>query len=668
MDYKNFTNCLRFVLVDDGMSDEKIEKLVSSCKENGYDNVMLFLNAETFNRGHITIDEAKDWVELLKKAAARLREEGISVSLNNWMEAGHGDRMIPHKKEHNFTYMVDHNGKTSHDVACPMDENWQNYFFPYLEYIVKELKPDTYWVEDDFRLHNHGGLDWGGCFCEKHMAEYNKRLNKNYTREEFVKKIFEKGKCNEERKVWLEVSRDCLLDVAEKINAVVKKASPETDIGLMTSAPESHCMEGREWEKLFSTLCKDGHKIDRINLPTYIEITGKEYCNRFNSKSMAVRAFLDDDTIVLPEMENAIDPSVHTKSPKFFRYMLESSIPLCLSGMTYSIFGFHGNGIVDYFGYNKAVKELKPYLQAVKDTGIRYKDLTGVIVPIDEKASYNKEIVNEFRDLMPNDFMAGGYLSSMGVNFKFSTEKSFKNKTVVLFGDNMDNFTNEQIIDTFKNNFVYLDGSGVLKLNERGLSDLISLKEFKIYYGGTAQSYEECATGELVCGLKRFRGGKSFGKYVSITYNDNVEIKANVYDSLFNVTGNGFAVGKGFAIWPYVIDKNTDIIWKGLCNELVRHNFITTLLEQKNPLIVCEYQGISPYLYDCPDKKVVIITNSTLENYEKIKCKVHEVDFEKVYAVEKSGQTKEISFTRVGDEVEFDTELAYLSTVTLILK
>ena len=92
MDYKVYHNCLRVQITNDDAQDERIENIVQHCKQYGFDNVMLCINQEEFNLGHIPLEMAKPWVEVLKKAADALRREGLSVSINNWMEIGHCDR------------------------------------------------------------------------------------------------------------------------------------------------------------------------------------------------------------------------------------------------------------------------------------------------------------------------------------------------------------------------------------------------------------------------------------------------------------------------------------------------------------------------------------------------------------------------------------------------
>ena len=154
-----FQNCLRMQIIPDEYEDERIDRLILHCKKYKINNVILNLNAEDLFAGHLTPQEISPWVETAKKAAARLRNEKISIGLHHWITIGQ-----------NFTTMVDFNGKRSESVVCPLCENWRAHFTEFLGYLIREIKPDFYWLEDDFRLHNHSPLEWGGCFCEKHIA------------------------------------------------------------------------------------------------------------------------------------------------------------------------------------------------------------------------------------------------------------------------------------------------------------------------------------------------------------------------------------------------------------------------------------------------------------------------------------------------------------------
>ena len=154
MDYKTYHNCLRVQITNDPLQNERINNIADHCAKYGFDNVMLCINQEEFNVGHITLQMAKPWIEVLKKAANTLREKGIFVSINNWIEIGHADRGRHWFDGQNFQPFVDMNGNPADNIACPLCENWFDYFSEYASYIVKEIKPDTFSFLFYYRIEN----------------------------------------------------------------------------------------------------------------------------------------------------------------------------------------------------------------------------------------------------------------------------------------------------------------------------------------------------------------------------------------------------------------------------------------------------------------------------------------------------------------------------------
>lgn len=666
MEYQKFHHCLRLQITPDYMQDERIVDLVAHCVKYGFDNVMLMLNLEEFHAGHISTEEAKPWVEVMKKAKRKLEEHGITISVNNWIEMGHADRGMFFLENRNFTGLTDMNGRKSTAQACPMGENWRAYFAEYVSFLVKELLPDTYWIEDDFRLHNHLPLDGSGCFCEQHMTYYNEKLHTNYTREEFVKKIFEQGPCNPERKVWLDANRDVMLSLAEWIVRAVKEANPDTDVALMSSLPGMHCIEGRDWEKLFGTLGQGGNRIHRIHLG-YGETSGKDMLYYFNAGAMAVRAMLDDDVIIMPETENG-PASLYSRSPKYFRFMLELGIPLVLSGMTYSIYDFVGNGVRESFGYGQEVCNMRPYMQAIQDLGLRFSTLAGVVIPIDQMASYYKTIEKDYEDLIPTEYEAAAYLSGLGLSFCYSREKEFSNKTIFLTGSSADCFTDEQLCNLFTNNFVMLDGTGVLALQKRNLLSMIHAKTARKVepYSGY-QAYEECADDKLeICGVRKLRAScrQNAGAFVEVEYDNTVQAQTHVYNQNRKRLAPAFVSGTGFAVTPYCL---TQQLGMQFCD--LRRYFVTeTIAAHTQRYAFCDIPGVSPYLYEQEDRSVLILLNGNVDTYPEIPLRLGGVSFTKVSVLNKQGDVVSVPFKLQGDFVVVKMELEYLSSTILILE
>ena len=662
-----FENSLRIQITPDEYAPERIQGLVLHCKKYGFTNVIFLTAGEEFFLGHVSIEEIKPWVEVIKSAAEKLRENGISVSLHHWIGIGHLDRGVRLKPDQNFTTMVDFNGKQSLSVACPLDENWQQHFSTLLSYLIKEIKPDYYWVEDDFRLHNHAPLEWGGCFCEKHIASFNQLLGTSYSRAEFCEKAFQKGEPTKEREVWLTISRKTMLDYASLIYKIIKSANPATNIALMTSFPEEHCLEARDWTELFEIFSGGKEKLNRIHLPGYFERSGKDYMYDFNAISMAIRAFSPKDTKILPELENgSINP--FRKNARYLAFQLESAIPLCLSGMTYNVYDPVANGVVEEFGFAQAVQKLTPYMQAVMDTGANYFHLKGVVVPIDETIVYKKKIKSSFYDLRTNLFNTAAYVSAMGLSYRYSKEKSFNGETVFLFGDAVYLFTDEELKDLFENNNVVVDGGAALLLKERNLLSLIGAKDATLYPAETGyQTYEQIAGEQEIYGIKGFRAScrLAAGDFVKIDYIDEKEIDvlSNVYNATQTIKWNAFVQNKNVLINPFVVDKKLYTQF----SELRRH-FVSSFVEKKTKVVAnTRTEGVNPYLYVDEKETILMIVNGTLENLEKTEFYVKGVQFDKIVSVDKDGVLREANFEICDGQVCVERALEYMSTVTFRL-
>lgn len=665
MDFKKWQNCLRIQIAPDKDQDLKLNQLVNHCKKHGFTDVMAMLNAEELCNGHITIEETKPWVELFKKERKLLLENGITFSVNGWIEAGHADRGWKLKEGQNYHTLVDFEGRKSVFTACFLDENFRKDYLEYVYYLVSELKPDIFWIEDDFRYHNHAPLRFPACFCELHMAEYNKRLNTSYTREQFVEKVMAKGKLTPERKVYLDVARDSLIDFAEEIGKTVKKANETTKVGLMSSQPGAHVMEGRDWDGLLSALSQGGVKINRIHLP-YGEPSGTDWLYDMNRNGMAVRALTPKDAIVMPEYENG-EPCVFDASPRFARFKLEASSVMSLKGMTYSIYGFTGNGVTEEFGYGDAIEETTPYLQGVEDLNFDFYSMDGVVIPIDPEAAYKKKIEKSFSDLNPKDYNIAANLSVMGICYEYSSEKSFKDKVVALMGRTLDCFTDLQLEQIFADNHVLVDGRAALELKERNLLRLIGASDAVLRPFDTGYQLYEATIGDIeMFGLPRYRGTCrwSAGDYVEITYDQQVKTLTKTYNEVGVERGSGMVEKDNkVLVIPYFYDEKN----AGLTGAM-RRELLVRFLDKAGKTSRCDRQAVSPYVYKENNRTVVMVLNSTVSTCPDVRLKLFETNFSRAWYVGRDGKLKPLSFRNENGYTIMEKSIEYLSSETFVLE
>ncbi len=644
-----FLNCLRIAIVPDYYEEQRIGNIVEFCKKYKFDNVMLFINAEDYNLGHMTLEEAKPWLAAMKRAKVVFEEAGISVSLNPWIQTGHIDRGRKLREGQDFVTMCDYNGTQCELVTCPMDENWFAYYSEFYELLIREVQPEVIWIEDDFRLHNHGGLEYGGCFCEHHMKAFNEKLGTNYTREEFVDRLFRKNPDAAVKRAFMEVNRECMVALAEKLGKLVHDVGLGTKVGLMSSMHQYHSMEYRDWTRIHEGFAQGGSMINRLHMPMYMEDKSmKLYYLIFNQNTFICRGYLPKECHVLPELENS-SFSVFSKDDEALRFQVESAIPLEMEGMTYDIFDFVGNGCFEEYGYGQAIAGITDYLTAVWESGYSYYDLKGVTILLDEKNALNRPIRNKLLDMLPNEFGLGSVLQTHGISARCSKEKEFKDEVIVLSAGGVHNFTDEQLVRLFADNRVIMEGHAVELLVDRGLGHLIGVNGYKHYIAHVDNiGYEQIEGDKLVFGVQGCRASafKRTGDYVSIAYEEQPEILSRVYDSFGKELGYGIVVAKGHLIVPYVITGSGQIDQMHPLRQTLICNYIDDL---KKDFVRADYSSIYAY-YSKAEKNVLILVNPThstrpttrFKMTGSVPCKIYEIErdgslLEKIFSLDEEG-------------------------------
>ena len=201
-------------------------------------------------------------MDVVKRLAAGLREQGISCQLNYQNLFGASDGGADLRNVYQWEMYVDEKGMESGGVACMAGERFRETAGKKLR-MWAAVRPDVIWIDDDMRFHNHGtaskarwhGMYTGrktdyGCFCSRHMAMYNARMHTSYTREELVTEILE----GEARADWMAFTGACMTETARWVERNIHEVSPETRIAIMTSAPDVHSVEGRHWGDFLESL------------------------------------------------------------------------------------------------------------------------------------------------------------------------------------------------------------------------------------------------------------------------------------------------------------------------------------------------------------------------------------------------------------------------------
>ena len=550
-----FKYILRFTIQPGYFEEQRLTNLTTFCKQARIDDVTFFVDCEELNGGHIDPEGLKPWLEMISRAKEKLQELGITTSVNPWTTLLHGDRGRRLKPGQNFTLMVDPGGNHAMAQACPIDPAWRQYTADICAQYAT-VNPEYIWVEDDFRFFNHPPLTWGGCFCDRHMAEYSQRADRTLARQEFVAGILKPGEPHPYRKIWLDCCRETMVENAKLIGNAVHSVSPDTKVGLMSSNPAAHCAEARDWYGILNGLSSGTVPVNRPALMSYSEVTPQKYLWDFSAVARFTRAIVPPETEIYPELDNG-PFSRFSKSHASTRLQLETSLLLCSGGITLSLFDMIGGGVNLEENYQKLLAENKPFLNKAAALGLEFANQEGITVLVSSESTYTLHTAPDagMASLYPQETFWASLLNSFGIATKYSLEKMHRNETVAVSGQYFRNLSKSEIETLFRDNSVIMDGEAAYTLFDLGLGYLASINTAVWHDMGSGyQTYEEVCGSITLCGVlgARMTAQAGVGDYLEITYNGCVELQSVVKDYTGKTAGLGVTlIGGRHLIYPY---------------------------------------------------------------------------------------------------------------------
>ncbi len=204
-----------------------ILRLLDTLKEcgNPFDEVWL-----ATSYGIPSLERVKKEMPDMAWAAEQFRAAGILPSMQVSRTIGHhesalksfgGEGVLP-----TFLTVMSIDGVTCPGVFCWNSPDFRKYVRETLQ-VYASWKPAIAWVDDDIRLRLIAKSK-ALCFCDNCLAEFNKRMGTNYTRETLKPVFYADPKLREQ---YINVQRETLADFAGVITEAITSVSPDTVIG-----------------------------------------------------------------------------------------------------------------------------------------------------------------------------------------------------------------------------------------------------------------------------------------------------------------------------------------------------------------------------------------------------------------------------------------------------
>lgn len=465
--------------------DAELADLVRACGEFGIDEVMLmadFFDEFDTPAGYVPLDVVRANCDLLACAKAALAKAGVRMSLEVWHTLGHGDRGRDMTGVFPFQPLVDTEGRSCRANACPLSPEWQAYMTTAFE-LYAAVKPISLFIDDDFRWHNHGTADGGGqmtCFCPLHLAAFNRRHGHNFTREALVREALRPGTPSPVRGQWLDFLRDTETQIAGMLGDVVRRISPTTEMGLMTSSPDAGT--GRDLGKLMAALCGPGRRwLQRPNYPTYGEYDHRDIPKYLFMFRHSLAQLPREGGLNFPELDNCA-PSPFNRSPDYIAMQTMLCAVLGIGQFQYNLFEFMGNPntFAENREYGEMLRRIRPHVDRILALSAGTKRECGVQFLNNHRIAHSRPLTagRDWTELCPWPFEGGQLMWSGGLQWLGFPVTFDESPVVALCGAVLDPLTDAQI-EPLLAKALLLDSTAAEVLLRRGFGPQIGLSDIR---------------------------------------------------------------------------------------------------------------------------------------------------------------------------------------------
>ena len=619
---------------------EKLADLSRFCREAQIDDVMFFINCEELNQGHLTLKETAPWMKLIRKAKTMLADLNVTTSINPWITLLHCDRGRTLRKEQEFRLMVDPYGHQTRATVCPLCPEWRAYIAE-MYACYAGIQPWMLWVEDDFRLHNHQPLTWGGCFCDQHLKIFGQLAGRKVSREDLVEGVLKPGKPHPYRKMWLDLNGRTMTDLAGLIGQAVHRVSPATMVGLMSSNPAVHAAEGRDWPGIVRNLAGATTPVSRPHLPSYGESTPPQYLWSSPTSPAATQACLPPDTELYPELENA-PYTRYSKSWAFTAHQLTMAVSLGAKGITLNIFDMMGNGPNLSLGWQRMLADRKPFLNKTVGLNLALEQQAGVRVLFSPQSSYHihTNTGGQMEELYPEETSWASLLTCLNIACRLEQNYRITGRVVAVSGQYFRSIPRAAVTGLLKNNLVLLNAESAETLYRLGLGNLAGIRDLEwLPADENRHSYEQFRGQFLGLSDPRISTQRRGHDVLKIRYTPGIRTLSDVRTAAGAIAAPGVTIHRNTVIFPFKTNQ--------LQLNPFRQAQIQMILRRMAPrgesvTFIPEQPYLAIYRYDRKNETILLVVN----------CSTDDVDDFRIYCPDLSVEGKIITAidSRTGKE------------------
>ena len=352
------------------------------------------------------------------------------------------------------------------EAICPLDAGHTADFARKLCAGLRIGRPNPIFIEDDFTLSNHGGLNaMKGCFCPLHMKAYEKKVGRAYSPKEVAEMFRRPTKANEPlRQAWADISRESLVGFAAAVRREIDKVAPETRVCQCQSGFVD--IDGDSTEAVARAWAGRNRPLSRL--------FGAGYWDENPPMNVAANvAHVFWSAQHLPadfELLHETDAYPHTRFYNSSLFLVSEFAGAMMAGVHdsyYYCLQYTDDPLSDA-GYVARLREFAPRFAAARDLRLGGRPV-GVRMVYSPKEGY---MVRETAKSASSGMLTASTIFLAKLGFPIVTREDAPVAT--LFG-NTANVLSDDEIRTLLAGGLFLDGEAATILTKRGFADLIGV-------------------------------------------------------------------------------------------------------------------------------------------------------------------------------------------------
>ena len=437
-----------------------------------------------------------------------LREKGfgkvgiINIATLGHLDEGHTAQTPP------LPTMVGFDGRVSTGCLCPNDPACHAHFA--MEYSAyAKAGPDFLWIDDDVKIHTNG-VNFG-CFCPNCIALFNKNYDHQYAGRETLTAALENPGEAQLRVEWVDFISGSLAGITKTIGDAVHAVNPKIKMGFMCMRQSRSTYNGADFPRWFEAggivRARPGEGTYDDSVPSKLYVKALDTAQQHEAfpdtvedsiyevenypyfrYQKSVRFLMSELTIaaaqgmngslvnLLPYTPLSMEPLA--KNPR--RFFAEDWMQgICAQRAQWDVLtdftaGLHGDGF--WPAISSRYDAIRPLKRG--DSFFRYTD--------DRKKTFQFDRRNDEDDGFAQANVTATY--TLCVSGLPLTADRRHAKGVVLMGDMVNGFTNEEIVEFMKKG-VMLDGGALTELENRGLNGYTGVRVAEVINDDTQEVF-----------------------------------------------------------------------------------------------------------------------------------------------------------------------------------